>query len=908
MKLRLVLIGAILLPGLLASPGLAAPQPAAPAENACIVLVSDESGSMADNDPTFLRNTAAKLFFMVLDDGDRVGIVRFSSRATRLTPGLVTLNRPEDKQALSDLLSNTPPDGYTDIRAALVEAAALLQNAACDAPYIVLLSDGKPELPGGLPGDYESQTLALARQLNAPILGIALTAGGESGLLYRLAEVTGGAVIPARTASDLLDAYLEAVARLKDRTVLGSGFTHSPGTASLPLEVGLAQYISRVTYIVSKPEGVSVTFMAPGNVPLRPADPRLAFAYTADPRFTVYTVDTPAPGNWGFTFTGPGEVQVRAILRSRLRVIVSQPQAYHPLGLPMPLAVSLVEEERDGTLTTLIGQASFSAFVVRPDGTQDALDQLYDDGTHGDARAGDGVFTQAYVKTDLAGEYLITVTGYKGLIPVTRSRRVLVVPFPQITVLSPTAHRFEFRGEPLIIAMRLEGGDPPALDTGTFVARVTDPDGVTQVIPLAPSGETFTAEFSPVRHGPHTIEFLPQDATYKGVPYTLAVRRAVEVLLIPTISLIQSHLNLGAVESGELARGLAMKVSLVSSSPQAEAIGWDLVGVPGLVIASTTPAQVPGGESAVYLTIKGDLQPGVYTATLVLSVRDGVDLPQRQALVTLTVYQPSLAVQPERLDLGAIWVDQVQRGHQFTLLVTSHSFKDEPLTLGWEGTEGVQIQAARTITIPAQQSLEVSIRIWSESLSEGAYAGQVRLKSREGVMVTPQAINVTFTVVPVPWCARWCPLLIGLGGALLIIGVVAAGYLSSRPRPWGTLKGVKAPTGQYLPSPISIASAAGFLHAGKVVIGSGARAQIRLQDGKVRPAHAVIKVARQTQPERVGKPPKVVQVEKRVNVVENLSDGLVKVNNVSVPKGQQSVPLRSGMHITIGDYELEYSE
>src|SRR3989304_3693361 len=64
----------------------------APGDNICVVLVLDESGSMRDNDPTFLRNTGAKLFVALLDDGDRGGIVRFASGATRLTPDPPTLN------------------------------------------------------------------------------------------------------------------------------------------------------------------------------------------------------------------------------------------------------------------------------------------------------------------------------------------------------------------------------------------------------------------------------------------------------------------------------------------------------------------------------------------------------------------------------------------------------------------------------------------------------------------------------------------------------------------------------------------------------------------------------------------------------------------------------------------------
>jgi len=881
----------------------------APADNVCVVLVLDESGSMRDNDPTFLRNTGAKLFVALLDDGDRVGIVRFASGATRLTPDPITLNTAQDKQDLLGLLGDSPPEGYTDIHAALNEAAALLKGAQCGARHIVLLSDGQPELPDGLPADYESKTLDLVRDLNAPILGIALTSSGESGLLYRLAAVTDppGAVIPARTATDLLDAYLDAVARLKDRAVLGSGLTGAPGFASLPLEPGLAQYVSRATYIVSKPEDVSVTFTAPGGEPLAPEDPHVSFAFTDDPRFAVYTVDAPAPGDWGFALAGSGSAQARAILRSRLRIAVGAPGTYHPLDEPLSLSVSLIEEGRDGTVTTLIGEAVFSALIVRPDGAQDAIDRLYDDGTHGDLLASDGIFTNLYVRAGAPGEYRITVTGYKGVIPVTRTVRVIVVPFPRIVILSPSEPSFEFRGEPLPLAMRLEGGEPPSLDTGTFIVRVTHRDGTATAIPLVSSEGGFIGTFAPARDGKHVIEFLPQEAAYKGVPYSLTARRTVDVRLIPAITLVETDLNLGTLEVGEIAAGVTAQIRITSSSPQAEALTFDLVGAPGLAIDRVSPAQIPGGESTVHLTFKGDLSPGDYSTMLLVSGRSGVEFLRREVPITFTVYEPSLTVQPAALDLGSIRVERVNEKQVASVLVTSNSLRDEPFDATWIGPEGVHVQA-ETAAIPAGQAVEIPLSIWAEDLSEGDYSGEIHLASRDGVILSPSVIEVSFSVVSPTWCERWCLPVAGAGVALLVAGMVAAGYLSGRPKPWGVLEPIKVPAGQIRLPSIFLASAAGLIHPERVVIGSGKGANVRLTGGAVRAKHAAIHIARQPVTERVGRPPRPVRILKSVSVVENLGDGVVKVNNVTIPRGRRSAPLRSGARVIIGEYEFEYRE
>lgn len=879
------------------------------AEHACVVLVLDSSGSMEENDPTFLRNTGAKLFIALLDDGDSVGVVRFSSSAIRLTPELVTLDSPQDKQALMELLADVPPDGYTDIQAALAEAAALLNEVACEQRFIVLLSDGHPDLAGGIPHDYESTTLESATALKAPVYGIALTKGGESGLLYALASATdpAGVVLPAQDASDLLDAYLEVIARLKDRTIIGKGETVTPGFALLPLELGLSQYVSRATYIVSKPESVSASLIAPGGDTLSGDDPRLVFQYAADPRFAVITVDSPPPGDWGFSLNSSGFAQARAILRSRLRVVIQQPAFYAPLNEPLPLAVSLVEEGLDGQVTTIIGAASFSARITRPDGTQDEIDRLYDDGTAGDRLANDGLFGNAYVRTDIPGEYQITITGYKGLIPVKRALSVQIVAFPKVIVMEPAEQHYDVRGQPIPLAISLEGGDPPALDTGAFIAQITTPGGENTTVSLENSGDVFRGEYSPRQDGQHTVEYLPQDATYKGVPYALSDKSEFDVRLIPSIWYKSEEIDLGDVEIQAMSSGLEVVLDVVSSSPQAETFEFDVLGQTGLAVQRLLPAQIPPGESRVYLTLVGEVEPGDYTATLLIMGREGLDLSSREIPLRFSAYQPSLAVNPEVLDLGVIREDRLVEGEQAVLTFASHSYKDELVSLSWEGPEGVSAEYD-DFTLPALQTGEAPVRILGSNVGVGEYSGDLIITSREGVEVTPAAVAVRLKVVPVPWCSRWCVPLIAAGAVTVIGTVVAGSYLGSRSRPWGAFKPLKVPRNQPLPADISLAAAASSFRAGRVVIGSGRGADIRIMDGGVRPQHAVVKVVPHTVTERIGKPPRSVRIEKQVNVVENLGGGLVKVNSLSVPKGRQSVPLRSGMQVEIGEYLFAYHE
>lgn len=870
------------------------------ADNACVALVLDESGSMVDNDPTYLRNTGAKLLISVLDEGDRVALVRFASNVQRLTPELVTIGGAADKTALLALLADAPGNGFTDMKAGLEAAGDLLAGATCGTRTVVLLSDGYPALEGGLPEGYGLQTIAAARQLDATLFGIALTAEGESGLLYQLTSATGGRVIPARTASDLLDAYLDVVAHLKDRTVVGNGYTGAPGSAALPLAAGLAQYVSRVTYVVSKDAAVDARLVAPGGQTVGAIDSFVSFAYTDDPRFAAYTVEHPAPGDWGWALEGNGQVQARAILRSRLRVVAEAPASYQALGEPMTIAASLIEEEVDGTVTALIGQASFSAFIIRPDGSQDELDRLFDDGTHGDNRAGDGLFTNEYVKTELPGEYTIVLTGYKGVIPATRTIRVMVVPFPQIVILEPASagDLLELRGDPLLLSMRLEGGDPAVLDTGQFIAEVNRPNGATIEVPLAEQDDgSWFGVFAPGVDGPHTLTFRAVEATYKGAPYRLSASQTIDVRLVPAIRLTLGQSEPMVVDPAELARGVTLAIDAVSSSPQPETVQYQLTGISGLRVTAVSPEQLPPGQSTIYVTLQGELAPGDADGRLVATARPGVDLFGRELPVALRIYQPLLLVEPPAL---TIQIRQSrQDGQALFLVMSSQSMQDETARLSWQGAEEVRLVAELGL-IPAGEEAEIPFHFAGE-FAPGTYEGAILVSGRDGLALQPAIIPVVIEVMAPPWCARWCLPLVG-GSVGTWLAIIAVGNrLRRRPRPHGSLQPVAVPAGQALPDLVPVVA-----RGSRATVGSGRAAQILLPEGNVRSKHAALLVREEMIMEKVGHPPRLVEMKKPVMVLENLSDGVVQVNRLPVATGAQSAAIQPGARIRIGDYEFIY--
>ncbi|MBU2610994.1 MAG: VWA domain-containing protein, partial [Chloroflexi bacterium] len=375
-----------------------------------VILIMDNSGSMKTSDPADLRFTAVRLFISLLDEGDQVGLILFSTQSHTLTGGLVTLYGEAEKRKLLNQTQFAAADGYTDIKAALLDARDMLPMAQGGAgkTVVILLTDGKPEISQPYAA-YEDEALDVARTLGVPVLSIALMTAAQTPFLNRLAAQTGGLVVPAEDAADLLDAYLEVFSQIKDRTVIGSGLAQSPGNAALEIDPALAPYITKVSFILSKPDNIQSKFLAPSGEEITPESSGVASFLADDPRFVVIIMHHPAGGGWNFQLSGQGMVMRRAILHSRLRSAITSPGRFHQAGQPMPIVVSLIEQKDDGQTTKIIGDAAFSALITLPDGKQESLDRFYDDGTHGDARANDGDYTRLFVNTDQPGSYDVAI-------------------------------------------------------------------------------------------------------------------------------------------------------------------------------------------------------------------------------------------------------------------------------------------------------------------------------------------------------------------------------------------------------------------------------------------------------------------------------------------------------------------
>lgn len=512
---------ALILARLLLNPSPAKANPVV--DHLTVILIVDNSGSMETSDPEGLRFTGARLFAALLDPGDTLGLILFSTDSEPLTDRLVTLGSRSEVSSLLAGFSVPPADGFTDIKAAFEDVRRLLEAAEdpSEKIVIVLLTDGKPEIQNHYP-QYEQETLELARSMNIPVMAIALTVAAQNPFLERLASVTNGTVIPANDVSDILNAYLQVLGQVKDRTVIGGdSFTTQ---TSLEIEPSLAPYVLSVTFVISKPEIASVHLFDPGGNDL-------AGEQGDDLRFSLLTLQSPASGEYSFQLQGGGRAKVWAILRTRLRIQILEPNNFHPPGRNMPIVVSLLEETLDGNFITINGETDFTALITSPDERQTSLDRFYDDGTHGDAVAGDGKYTRLFPNPALSGVYRISIQGWKDAIPLQTESQVTALKFPELIVDEPS-EKVEVRGDAIILRAHLD--NQSSFDQGEVMAQITLPSGLVHEIILQEKDGEFEGQFLPEENGPYRILFTTRGVKYLGVEYQTQVEGIFNVELIPT--------------------------------------------------------------------------------------------------------------------------------------------------------------------------------------------------------------------------------------------------------------------------------------------------------------------------------------------------------------------------------------
>lgn len=745
-----------------------------------VVLLVDNSGSMETNDPDGVRFTAARLFSALLDEGDQIGVVAFASQAVPLTPGLVTIctqksECPNDSASKEDLLEwlyPFPEDGYTDVKAAFELAATMLTKTAQDTKkVVVLLTDGKPEILHPYLS-YEAEALAAARRLNVPVISIALTPEAQTPFLGEVAAETGGQVIPVADAAALLDAYLQLLGQVKDRTVL-----YPDETQTLWIDPALSPFVQTISFIAFSKDSQQPRLVGPGEIKVAPNDPQVIFALNDTFGTTVLTMETPPGGMWHFLLGNPAEkIVVRAIVTSRLRIHAQLPALVYPIGEGIRVRVSLWEENPDGEHIHVIGDTSFSALITPPDGTQEKIIRFYDDGTHGDNIKGDGEYTYLYTP-EQQGSYRLEIQAWKGIVPIQEVVNFQAINFPRLEVISPVEGLYQIREAPLSLSVRFVGDDSTHLYPGTVMAQVTSPSGLSGQVPLVNSKGDFVGTWMPQENGLYQIQFSAPEANYLGMAFTPSATLSFEVHLIPQIHIANDPIAFGVVETNVLPAGLAFSLTVTSTAQTTSVVDVILENMAGLHL-QPEELLIPPGVSTLSLLITSQtiLPPQKLAGQIRFSNAQETETEILQDVVPLgiEIFQPTItltdqAINPLFKTACPDWILEVpvslyltgeQEEWAFASLAEDDEYRLE--------TKSFQVSPGKNFWILSLTPTDV-FRTIPQTL-------EIKFSSREGLAWSPVQVLFVHIQPPSLWVRCKVPFQRGLSGLVAVgIGLVWAG-------------------------------------------------------------------------------------------------------------------------------------
>ena len=177
------------------------------------VFVMDRSGSMAGNDPDFLRVVATQKYVERMIRPDRACVVSFADRA-----GLVNGHGlSSDYEAIKTDLATVGYSSGTNLEAALSCATAELESRADPSKMQleILLTDGIPDPPEA---NVTPATVQRIIDRGITVYAIGLGSDLDEPLLRWLAESTGGKYFHALSAAELEAIYLNISNGFKNYT------------------------------------------------------------------------------------------------------------------------------------------------------------------------------------------------------------------------------------------------------------------------------------------------------------------------------------------------------------------------------------------------------------------------------------------------------------------------------------------------------------------------------------------------------------------------------------------------------------------------------------------------------------------------------------------------------------------
>ena len=226
----------------------------------------------------------------------------------------------------------------------------------------------------------------------------------------------------------------------------------------------------------------------------------------------IWRLVNPLAGNWKVETVGvEGRISVWGHAADRYDLILRTPSPM-PTGEPNTILAYLAQ---DGRTAVLKGVRMF-ANITNPDSSVTSY-ELFDDGTRGDSKAGDGYYSAILPPIDMVGSYAVTLNArWLGFdYEVSSDHTLEARPFPAFHVETGQV-RGLVPGEATnigTVSVHLDGGpysiDPSAIEIG--LATSAENSGMLELVPHRLYGDgsawQFDMLFTPSDFGSETLQF-----------------------------------------------------------------------------------------------------------------------------------------------------------------------------------------------------------------------------------------------------------------------------------------------------------------------------------------------------------------------------------------------------------------
>ncbi len=291
-------------------------------------LVIDISGSMKRNDPQNLRQPAVEMLMELLPDGSHAGVWAFGKEVNMLVP-FGTVDQRWREMATERAKNINSVGLYTNIGGAL-EKASQVSPASQKNAHIILLTDGMVDIDKD-PSVNEKEWRRIVDEI-IPVLKkqgfsvhtVALSDNADTHLMNKLSLATGGHAGVAKTADDLMPAFLKA-------------FDAASPSQQLPLAGNrfvVDSSIEEFTALMFRDSSQEIiSLVGPDDTVINEGDLDKDIAWHHTDNYDLVTITRPLEGEW--------EVKGALAKGSRITVVSDLNLRVKPLPLQAPVGSEL---------------------------------------------------------------------------------------------------------------------------------------------------------------------------------------------------------------------------------------------------------------------------------------------------------------------------------------------------------------------------------------------------------------------------------------------------------------------------------------------------------------------------------------------------------------------------------------